>query len=89
MKGVVLRQNGEFKQAIEVLELALKQDPFSYRAALNRAITYEKNSDDKAAALNAWRNLAARSAEAGKAQRELCPPWMLTRGEGSRGVDFS
>jgi Tfp pilus assembly protein PilF len=78
VKGVVLRESSEFHRAIEVLTLALEQNSLNYLAALNRARAYEQITANQKA-LEAWRDLLARAAQAQAANAAVpgCPPWML------------
>ncbi len=69
VNGVVLREQGQLTQAIELLARALERDPVNYLAALERARTCEQLAADHAA-LEAWRELPARS---GRSPRQRCP----------------
>ncbi len=76
-KGMSLCQAGRPSQALPPLDLALDRDPLNYRAALHRARALEAIAAD-AAALQAWQDLAARSA-ASSGHRS--PRWMLLEAE--------
>jgi tetratricopeptide (TPR) repeat protein len=80
VRGGVLYQNGEFHEAISAFELALDRDPANYRAALNRAMAYERIGTAEVA-LAAWRELAAMSA---RATCHRCPQWMLESAEAAQ-----
>jgi tetratricopeptide (TPR) repeat protein len=80
-KGIVLYQNGYFREAVSALEVALERYPANYRAMLHRAMVYERIESPEAA-LAAWREIPALSA---RATGHRCPPWILLATEDAQG----
>jgi tetratricopeptide (TPR) repeat protein len=88
-KGMILRRQRNPEAALEALELAValapSRDEPNYRALFERAKTLQEISSE-AAALAAWRELGAASAES---TLDRCPPWMLREAEMAKALIYA
>lgn len=63
-QGVMYRQVGKFDQALECFNKAIALNPTHVIAYFNKSVVYEHDKNDKAAALAALKELAAKSPNA-------------------------